>query len=168
MIKFTPKNMINKLKSTSANHFFYNHQNPNLENAFKCRTRIYSTNQTQSKYTFLLISLMSYNYVLKLCNLLCTAIFYHALIPPLLFTVFVFWFESRSVSSDRFFLLRTLPASFSSSASLFFSSSTSGFAVPSFSSLIPTINSRISIASSSLCNKVANFSSILKMTTRYN
>ncbi|PON73779.1 LOW QUALITY PROTEIN: hypothetical protein PanWU01x14_056670 [Parasponia andersonii] len=62
-------------------------------------------------------------------------------------------FASRRVSSDRPFLLRTLPASFSNSANLLFSSSTSGFAVPSFSSLMPTTCSKISIASSNLSNK---------------
>lgn len=58
--------------------------------------------------------------------------------------------ESSKFSKDLPFLLRTLPASFSNSANLFFSSVTSGFAVPSFSSLISTTNSNMSMASSNL------------------
>ena len=57
---------------------------------------------------------------------------------------------SSRVSRDLAFLFLVLPASFNNSASLRFSSSTSGFAVPSFSSLMPTTYSRISMASSSL------------------
>lgn len=53
-------------------------------------------------------------------------------------------------SSDFAFLFRDLPASFNSSASRFFSSSKSGFAVPSFSSLNFRTYSSISIASSTL------------------
>lgn len=52
--------------------------------------------------------------------------------------------------SDFAFLLRALPASFRSSANLFFSSSKSGFAVPSCSSLNLRTYSSISMASSTL------------------
>lgn len=53
-------------------------------------------------------------------------------------------------SRDFAFLFLDLPASFRSSASLFFSSSKSGFAVPSFSSLNLRTYSKISMASSTL------------------
>lgn len=57
---------------------------------------------------------------------------------------------SMRFSSDFAFLFRDRPASFNSSASRFFSSSKSGFAVPSFSSLNFRTYSSISIASSTL------------------
>lgn len=65
----------------------------------------------------------------------------------------VIYQPSRRNSSDLDPLLRSLPDSFNSSASHRFSLSTSGFAVPSFSSLIPTTYSNISIASSHLHNR---------------
>lgn len=66
------------------------------------------------------------------------------------FFVLVLELGSIRVSSDFAFLFRDLPAAFKSSASLFFSSSKSGFAVPSFSSLNLRTYSRIFIASSTL------------------
>lgn len=79
---------------------------------------------------------------------------HHTLIP---LAVMPWELASRRFSKDLPLLLRTLPASFNNSANLLFSSSTSGFAVPSFSSLIPTTNSNIFIASSNLSiNKEEN------------
>lgn len=67
---------------------------------------------------------------------------------------FISWeLVSRRVSNDLLDLLfRALPASFNNSSNLRLSSSTSGFAVPSFSSLMPTTYSKISMASSTLQN----------------
>lgn len=56
----------------------------------------------------------------------------------------------RRISSDLVFLCRTLPTSFNRTDSLFFSSSTVGLAVPSFSSLISTRYSNIPMASFNL------------------
>ena len=72
--------------------------------------------------------------------------------PGHLFVTSFFFFELGSMrfSSDFAFLSRVLPASFRSSASLLFSSSKSGFAIPSFSSLNLRTYSKISIASSTL------------------
>lgn len=73
--------------------------------------------------------------------------------PPHLFvpSFFVFFeFGSMRFSSDFAFLSRVLPASFRSSVSLLFSSSKSGFAIPSFSSRSLRTYSKISIASSTL------------------
>lgn len=72
--------------------------------------------------------------------------------PGHLFVESFFLFEPVSMrfSSDFAFLLRALPASLRSSESLLFSSSKSGFAIPSFSSLNLRTYSNISIASSTL------------------
>lgn len=97
-----------------------------------------------STYTFFFLFLDSDKYF----NLMYI-VHNHTIIKSL-FIVLGRWLASSRFSSDLAFLFRTLPASFSSSANLFFSSSTSGFAVPSFSSLTPTMYSSIWIASSNL------------------
>lgn len=58
--------------------------------------------------------------------------------------------ESRRFTRELPFLILALPASFNSMASLSFSSATSGFAVPSFSSLNLSMYSNITVASSTL------------------